>query len=68
MHPEQKEFLGLLRLPAVLSREQVAWRLGLEPREIDILVSGNKLRPLPRPSRTSKKQFAAITVERLAAC
>ena len=66
MKDEQRQFLNLARFPAVLSREQVSWRLGFELHEIDILIAAKKLKPLAKPARTGKKQFANVTIERLA--
>lgn len=64
MNQEQKDFLNLRHFPGVLSREQVAWRLGLNVAEIDILLAAGKLTPLGKPKKNSKKVFANSDVER----
>ena len=48
-----RTILGLLRLPARLEVDQAAAVLGFRPYEIPILIRGNLLRPLGRPTATS---------------
>lgn len=64
MKPEQREFLNLRHFPGVLSRQQAAWRLGVEEHEIDILSNAGKLTALGNPKKNCKRVWGATEIER----
>ncbi len=57
------EILNLLRLPARLTAEQAAARLGMEPHDIPVLIRLGMLKPLGNPKANSPKRFAAFDIE-----
>lgn len=65
MKPEQREFLNLRHFPGVLSRQQAAWRLGVEEHEIDILASAGRVTALGKPKKNGKRVFANVEIDRL---
>jgi hypothetical protein len=65
MEPDERQFLTLLILPAILSQRQAAWYLGLKWHNIPRLVESGILSPLGRPKANSLKFFALADLERL---
>ncbi len=65
MKPEQREFLNLRHFPGMLSRQQAAWRLGVEEHEIDILASAGRVTALGKPKKNGKRVFANVEIERI---
>lgn len=65
MSPDQREFLNLIHLPAVLTREQAGWVLGYTPVEIDILRSAGVIAALGRPKRNSRKVYMREEIMKL---
>ena len=55
--------LNVQRLPAILSAEQAAVRLGIGAHDIPTLCANRLLRPLGNPTRNAPKQFAASDIE-----
>ena len=66
MKDELRQFLGLLRLPGRLTTEQCAYRLGVAPSDILILVKARLLKPLGNPTQQAVKFFASVDVEKFA--
>ena len=67
MDSSRTQFLNLRHLPARLTPEETAWLLNIQPTNIPWLVEARLLKPLGRPSRTSIKYFALVTVQACAA-
>jgi hypothetical protein len=53
-------------LPARLTDEQTARRLGFQKHDIPVLISAGLLKPLGKPAANAHKYFAAVEVESLA--
>jgi hypothetical protein len=65
MDPEEKQFLSLMILPAILSQHQAAIYLGLKWHNIPRLVEAGILTPLGHPKPNSLKFFALADLETL---
>ena len=65
MSPEQKELLGLHRLPLMLSVPQVAYLTGFAAHDIPVFVKHKLLQPLGKPGRSSPKYFFAEDIMKL---
>ncbi len=55
---KKEEFLSLRNWPALLSVNEVAWLLGIEPFYVPVLVSSKLLKPVGKPVASGRKFFA----------
>ena len=65
MSPEEERFMKLVKWPAILTRQQTAWVLGLQVHEISELMRKRLLRPLGEPAANGVKFFATVEIEEL---
>ena len=63
MNPERRDFLNLLSPPGRSNSDEAAWKLGVEPDHIAILVSEGMLKPLGNPPPGSMKFFFTADIE-----
>lgn len=64
---KREEFLSLRHWPALLSVNEVAWLLGIEPFYVPVLIAANLLKPAGRPVQNGRKFFARARLLELAA-
>lgn len=60
------EILTYLRMPARLTAEQSAIRLGMENHDIPVLIGKGMLKPLGNPRQNAPKKFATVEIEKKA--
>jgi hypothetical protein len=65
VNSERKDFLSLIRPPARLMAEEVAWELGFAPHDIPVLVNAGLLKPLGKPAASGTKYFATTALLKL---
>jgi hypothetical protein len=66
MNNEQRDFLQLPRIPAVISLQECAWLTGFSEEEVSILIAARILSPLSNPRLNEKRTFASVAVEKFA--
>ena len=65
VNPDQSESASLPRHPAFLTRAQVAWCIGIQVHEVEILIA-TKCMPVPCNAKANKiKVIGAVTLQRL---
>lgn len=55
---KRDEFLTLRHWPALLSVNEVAWLLGIEPFYVPVLTAAKLLKPVGKPVQNGRKFFA----------
>jgi len=61
----RENILNLRNMPAILSSEETAVRLGVASHDIPNLCSKGLLKPLGNPRPNAPKQFATVDIEEM---